>query len=69
MREFLRSRKSSLRERNYMKWHSEILAYFETDLTNGRTERFNDLAKLVRRRAFGYMNFKDYRLRLLNACD
>ncbi len=52
-----------------MNWHSEILAYFETDLTNGRTERFIDLAKLVQRRAFGYMNFKDYRLKLLNACD
>lgn len=51
-----------------MKWRNEILAYFETRLTNGRTEGFNNLAKLVQRRAFGYKNFRNYRLRLLNAC-
>jgi transposase len=51
-----------------MKWRNEILAYFETRLTNGRTEGFNNLAKLVQRRAFGYKNFKNYRLRLLNSC-
>ncbi|MEO7162367.1 MAG: transposase [Bdellovibrionia bacterium] len=32
------------------------------------TEGFNNLAKLVQRRAFGYRNFNNYRLRLLNAC-
>jgi transposase len=51
-----------------MKWRNEILAYFETGLTNGRTEGFNNLAKLVQRRAFGYRNFRNYRLRFLNAC-
>ena len=51
-----------------LKWRKEILAYFETGLTNGRTEGFNNLAKLVQRRAFGYRNFNNYRLRLLNAC-
>jgi transposase len=51
-----------------MKWRNEILAYFETRLTNGRTEGFNNLAKLVQHRAFGYKNFRNYRLRLLNAC-
>lgn len=49
-----------------MKWRKEILGYFETRLTNGRTEGFNNLAKLVQRRAFGYKNFRNYRL--LNAC-
>ena len=51
-----------------VKWRNEILAYFETRLTNGRTEGFNNLAKLVQRRAFGYKSFKHYRLRLLNSC-
>lgn len=51
-----------------IKWREEILAYFFTGLTNGRTEGFNNLAKLVQRRAFGYKNFNNYRLRLLNAC-
>jgi transposase len=54
--------------RTLMRWRKEILAYFKTGLTNGRTEGFNNLAKLVQRRAFGYKNFQNYRLRLLNAC-
>lgn len=51
-----------------MKWREEILAYFFTGLTNGRTEGYNNLAKLIQRRAFGYKSFANYRLRLLNAC-
>ena len=51
-----------------LKWKEEILNYFSTGLTNGRTEGYNNLAKLVQRRAFGYKNFNNYRLRLLNAC-
>ena len=50
-----------------MKWRKEILAYFKTKLTNGRTEGYNRLAKLYQYRAFGYRSFKNYRLRLLNA--
>jgi len=50
-----------------MKWRKEILAYFKTGLTNGRTEGYNRLAKLYQYRAFGYKSFKNYRLRLLNA--
>jgi transposase len=50
-----------------MKWRREILAYFKTGLTNGRTEGYNRLAKLYQYRAFGYKSFKNYRLRLLNA--
>jgi len=51
-----------------MKWGEPILAYFFTGLTNGRTEGYNNLAKLIQRRAFGYKSFENYRLRLLNAC-
>ncbi len=51
-----------------MAWRDEILAYFHTPLTNGRTEGFNGKAKLVKRRAYGYKSFENYRLRLLNAC-
>jgi len=50
-----------------MKWRKEILAYFKTQLTNGRTEGYNRLAKLYQYKAFGYRSFKNYRLRLLNA--
>jgi transposase len=51
-----------------MKWRREILAYFFTGLTNGRTEGYNNLAKLIQKRAFGYKSFENYRLRLLSAC-
>ena len=51
-----------------MGWRREVLAYFWTRATNGMTEGFNGKAKLVKRRAYGYRSFRNYRLRLLNAC-
>jgi transposase len=54
--------------RTLMRWRREILGYFGTGLTNGRTEGFNNKAKLVKKRAYGYRSFRNYRLRLLNAC-
>ena len=51
------------------RWKKEVLLYFETGLTNARTEAFNRTAKLVQRRAGGYKSFKNYRLRTLNACS
>lgn len=49
-----------------MKWKEEILNYFATGITNGRTEGFNNLAKLLQKRAFGFKSFRNYRLRLLS---
>ena len=54
--------------RTLMRWRREILAYFATGVTNGRTEGFNNKAKVVKKRAYGYRSFRNYRLRLLNAC-
>ena len=51
-----------------LRWRKHILAYFRTRSTNGMTEGFNGKAKLVKRRAYGYKSFTNYRLRLLNAC-
>lgn len=51
-----------------VKWRQEILNYFRTGLTNARTEGFNNVAKLVQKRGYGYRSFENYRLRLLNAC-
>lgn len=53
--------------RTLWKWSQEILNHFTTGLTNARTEGFNNLAKLVKRRAFGYRSFENYRRRLLCA--
>ena len=54
--------------RTLMKWKEEILAYFLTGLTNARTEGFNNKAKVVKRRGYGYKNFRNYRLKVLTAC-
>lgn len=54
--------------RTMQSWRDEILGYFENGYTNGFTERMNGTGKLVQRRAFGYKNFKNYRLRVLSAC-
>lgn len=49
-------------------WEKEILNYFKYRVTNATTEGFNNIAKLVQRRAFGYKSFSNYRSRVLNAC-
>lgn len=51
-----------------MKWRTQILEYFRTGVTNGRTEAFNGKAKLIRKKGYGFRSFKNYRLRLLTAC-
>lgn len=54
--------------RTLLRWRKEILNYFVYRLTNARTEGFNNVAKTVKKRSYGFRNFKNYRLRLLNAC-
>lgn len=54
--------------RTLLSWIDEILNYFENKLTNARTEGYNTVAKQVQRRAYGYKNFNNYRLKLLYAC-
>jgi transposase len=52
----------------FMRWRKEILNYFKFKLTNARTEGYNNVAKVIKRRSYGFRNFQNYRLRLLNAC-
>lgn len=49
-----------------MRWRKEILNYFICRTTNARTEGYNNLAKLLQKRAFGFRSFFNYRLRLLS---
>lgn len=55
--------------RTLLKWSKEILRYFAIKITNARTEAFNNRCKLVQRQAFGFKSFKNYRLKVLNACS
>ena len=52
-----------------MDWKEEILNYFENRITNGRTEGYNGVCKQLQRRAYGYKSFKNYRLKVLYACQ
>lgn len=49
-------------------WEPEILAFFDTRLTNGPTEGRNLIVKQVKRQGFGYRNPTNYRLRVLYRC-
>ena len=54
--------------RTLMKWRKEILNYFKSRLTNGRTEGYNRKAKVIQRNAYGFRSFKNYRLKLIYLC-
>ena len=54
--------------RTLMEWRSEILNYFENRITNARTEGYNNVCKQLQKRAYGYRNFNNYRLKVLNVC-
>lgn len=51
-----------------LQWKKEVLQFFITRISNGRTEGFNRKAKLIQRASYGFKNFENYRARLLNAC-
>lgn len=54
--------------RTLVKWKDEILNYFKNKWTNGFTEATNGSAKAIQRRARGYKNFVNYRLKTLTTC-
>jgi len=54
--------------RTLKSWREEILNYFKTKLTNGRTEGYNRKAKVIQRNAYGFRNFENYRLKLIYLC-
>lgn len=46
-------------------WHEEILNYHDHSYSNGPTEGLNNHMKKVKRDAYGFTNFANYRLRIL----
>ncbi len=46
-------------------WHSQIVAWHHARVSNGPTESANNLIKRVKRVAFGFRNFRNYRTRIL----
>ena len=51
--------------RTLLRWKHQIAAWHEAHVTNGPTEAVNNLIKRVKRVAFGFKNFRNYRVRSL----
>jgi transposase len=49
-------------------WRNQILQYFKTPYTNGRTEGTNHKIKNIKRRAYGYRNLHRFRIRVFLEC-
>lgn len=49
-------------------WRPQIMQYFKTPYTNGRTEGTNHKIKNIKRRAFGYRNPHRFRIRVFLEC-
>jgi transposase len=51
--------------RTLKRWRDQIIAWHRAHFTNGRTEAANNLIKRVKRVAFGFRKFRNYRIRSL----
>jgi len=51
--------------RTIRKWHQQIVAWHASRVSNGPTEAVNNLAKRIKRVAFGLTNFAHHRIRCL----
>ena len=49
-------------------WREGILNYFNERISNGIVEGKNNKIKMIKRRAFGFLNFEKMRLRILDEC-
>ena len=46
-------------------WRTQIAAWHQAHVSNGPTEATNNLIKVVKRIAFGFTSFRNYRIRTL----
>jgi transposase len=51
--------------RTLKNWRDEIIAWHRSKATNGPTEAANNLIKRVKRAAFGFRSFRNFRIRSL----
>lgn len=49
-------------------WSEEIVRMWRTTLSNAITEGFHNKMEMISRRAFGFKNFNNYRLRVIALC-
>lgn len=56
-------------QKTIVRWLDEIIGYFDNRTTSGVVEGINNKLKLIKRSAYGFRNFENYRIRcLLNWC-
>jgi transposase len=53
------------RGRTLIRWREQIAAWHRAHVTNGPTEAANNLIKRIKRIAFGFTRFRNYRIRVL----
>lgn len=51
--------------RTIVRWRTQIAAWHQAHVSNGPTEAVNNLLKRVKRAAFGFTSFRNYRIRTL----
>jgi transposase len=49
-------------------WREQILNYFDDKVTNGFVEGMNNKIKVLKRKAYGILNFEHFRIRILDEC-
>ncbi len=52
-------------KKTIIRWIGEIIAYFDERITNGVVEGINNKLKLIKRSAYGFRNFDNFRNRVL----
>lgn len=52
-------------KKTIVRWLGEIISYFDERITNGVVEGINNKLKLIKRSAYGFRNFDNFRLRIL----
>ena len=52
-------------QKTIKRWLDDILAYFDRRTTNGVVEGINNKLKLIKRSAYGFRNFDNFRVRCL----
>jgi len=51
--------------RTIVRWKAQIVAWHRAHATNASTEAMNNIIKRVKRVAFGFKRFRNYRIRTL----
>ena len=51
--------------RTLKRWRNQIIAWHQAHFSNGPTEAVNNLTKRVKRVAFGFRKFRNFRVRAL----